>query len=640
MRNPITRIRHSLSMRIGLLIVTFAIFTFVVSLGFMYVKSRGYVRDDAMRRASQVLNNTALRVNEILDEVEIATNNTNWLVRTHLNPDSVNVYSRRLIETNPNFNGCSIAFEPDYFKEKGKFFSSYSFRENGTIQTEQEGSEEYRYYDMEWYLMPKRLNQPCWVDPFFDDYEEDDGSFAQEMITSYAMPLIDNDGQCIGVISTDLSITWLSKTISAKMPSPRSCCIMLGREGTYFIHPDQEKLVRQTVFTNTDPDRDADLIALGNAMLRGEEGMQQLRLNDEDCYVFYRQLPKTEWSIAIVYPEDEIFRGYNRLFYIVLAIIAIGMLMLLFFCYQIINGAIEPVNQLATQARHIAAGNFDERMPRSERIDPVGQLQNMFGTMQQYISGYIHDIQHMNDEIEQRNEALVIANKQAQEALEKKIAFMQDLTHQVRTPLNIIIGFSQVLRMGHQSIPDEEMETIIDAMHENSDNIEGILDKLLTAAFLENVASVPKDTRFACNDICRKTIAKIRLKCPDTVKMNFVTFVPDSLTIPAISEALPKMLKQMLDNANQFTQQGSITLECRLKDERNVNFIITDTGIGIAEENIQRIFIPFLKLDYYSEGLGIGLTLLRRGAELMGGTFNLDPSYKEGARFVLTLPLQ
>ena len=459
------------------------------------------------------------------------------------------------------------------------------------------------------------------------------------MITSYAMPILDNDGQCIGVISTDLSITWLSQTISAKMPSERSYCIMLGREGTYFIHPDQSKLVRQTVFTDTDPDRDADLISLGNTMLRGESGTQQLYINGEDCYVFYRQLPKTEWSIAIVYPEDEIFRGYNRLFYIVLVIITIGMMMLLFFCYQIINGAIEPVNQLASQARHIAAGNFDERMPRSERIDPVGQLQNMFGTMQQYISGYINDIQHVNDEIEQRNEALVIANRQAQEALGKKIAFMQDLTHQVRTPLNIIIGFSQVLRMGHQSIPDEELETIIDAMQENSNNIKGILDKLLTAAFLENTTSVPKDTRFACNDLCRKTMAGIRLKCPDTVKMNFFTHVPDSLTIPAISDALPKMLKQMLDNANQFTQEGMITLECRLKDEHNLNFIVTDTGIGISEENAQRVFIPFFKLDYYREGLGIGLTLIRRGAELMGGTFDLDTTYKKGARFVLTLPL-
>ena len=216
---------------------------------------------------------------------------------------------------------------------------------------------------------------------------------------------------------------------------------------------------------------------------------------------------------------------------------------------------------------------------------------------------------------------------------------MQDLTHQVRTPLNIIIGFSQVLRMGHQSIPEEELVTILNGMQVNSQNIKGIIDKLLTASFLESTTSVPKDTWFACNDLCLKTLAKIKLKCPDTVKLKFVTCVPDSLTIPAISDALPKMLQQMLDNANQFTQEGLITLECRLKDERNIHFIVTDTGIGIAKKNARRIFIPFLKLDYYSEGLGIGLTLIRRGAELMGGTFILDSSYKGGARFILTLPL-
>ncbi len=639
MKNPITMIRHSLSMRLGLVIIFFAMLIFVVSLGFLYVRSREYVREDAMRRASQVLNNTVLRVTEVLNEVEIATNNTDWLVRTHLQPDSMEVYSRRMIEMNPHFNGCSISFEPYYFPEKGKYFSVYSSRKGDGIKTEQEGSDDYRYFDMEWYIMPKQKNEACWVDPFFDDYGDGENGSKREMITSYAEPLINSDGQCIGVISTDISLAWLSQTISEQMPSQRSYCIMLGREGTFFIHPDPKKLVTHTIFTDTDPDRDADLISLGNAMLNGEDSVRQLTLYGENCFVFYRPLPQTGWSMAVIYPEEEIFQGYNRLYYIVLAVIVIGLVLLLIVCRQIINNSIKPVNQLAAQARHIAGGNFDERIPHSDRIDSVGKLQNMFGSMQQSISGYIKEIQMVNDEIEKRHDELVEANRQVQESLEKKIAFMQDLTHQVRTPLNIIIGFAQVLRMGHQSIPEDELETILDAMHENSQNIRGIIDKLLTAAFLETTTSVPKDTRFACNDLCRKTIAGIRLKCPETVKLHFVTSVPDSLTVPAISDALPKMLGQMLDNANQFTKQGSITLECKLKDEQHVNFIVTDTGIGIAKEDEHRIFIPFLKLDYYSEGVGIGLTLIRRGAEMMGGTYEYDNTYKKGARFVLTLPL-
>lgn len=638
MKNLFTKIRHSLSLRLSLWILFFAVAVFVVSLGFMYIKSRSYVRDDALHRATKVLDNTALRVTAILNEVEIATTNTEWLVRTHLDPDSVVTYSRRIVELNPRFNGCSIAFEPYFFPEKGEFYSIYSGFESDTIMTEQEGSVDYNYFDMDWYSVPQHTKKAGWIDPFFD-FNVDD-IYVQEMITSYSKPVLDDEGQFVGVVSTDLSLKWLSQTMMEKRPSERSYCFMLGKEGNYFIHPDTTKLVYQTIFTGTDPDRDAEIIELGNAMVKGEQGMKTLTLDGEMCYVFYRSLPQTGWSIAIVYPESEIFRGYNRLFYIVMGIIVIGLILLLILCRQIVKSALVPVNQLATQARHIAAGNFDDRMEQSDRIDAVGLLQNSFCKMQKFISGYINDIRMMNREIEKRNIELTEANEQAQIALEKKTAFMQDVTHQVRTPLNIIIGFSQVIRDDHQAIPEEEMELILDAMRENSENIQGIIDKLLAAAFLEKQTSLPKDAVYACNDLCRQTLDELKLKCPETVKKEFVTSVPDSLTVPACSKSMKRMLVQMLANANQFTKQGTITLECRQDDEHTVSFVVTDTGIGIAEEDMERIFIPFFKLDYYSEGLGIGLNLCQRCAELQGGTIKCDPTYKDGARFILTMPLE
>lgn len=637
MNNPFTKIRHSLSLRLSLWILFFAVVVFVVSLGFMYIKSRNYVRDDALQRATKVLDNMALRVTEILNEVEIATTNTEWLVRTHLNPDSVVTYSQRIVELNPRFNGCSIAFEPNFFPEEGEYYSIYTGHEADSIITEQEGSTAYNYFNMDWYSLPKRTKQSGWIDPFFDFTLDD--IYVQEMITSYSKPILDEDGQFIGVVSTDISLKWLSQTMMEKRPSERSYCFMLGKEGNYFIHPDTTKLVFQTIFSGTDPDRDVDIIDLGNAMVGGKNGMTSLMLNGELCYVFYRHLPQTGWSIAIVYPESEIFKGYNRLFYIVMGIIFVGLILLLILCRQIVKGALVPVNQLARQARHIAAGNFEDRMEPSERVDAVGLLQNSFCKMQTFIAGYISDIRMMNREIEKRNVELTTANEMAQMALEKKTAFMQDVTHQVRTPLNIIIGFSQVIRDDHQAIPEEEMELILDAMRENSENIQGIIDKLLAAAFLEKQTSLPKDAVYACNDLCRQTLDELKLKCPETVKKEFVTSVPDSLTVPACSKAMKRMLLQMLANANQFTKQGTITLECRQDDEHTVSFVVTDTGIGIAEEDMERIFIPFFKLDYYSEGLGIGLNLCQRCAELQGGTIKCDPTYKDGARFILTMPL-
>ena len=312
---------------------------------------------------------------------------------------------------------------------------------------------------------------------------------------------------------------------------------------------------------------------------------------------------------------------------------------MLFLCRQIIKSAVVPINQLAHQSRHIAAGNFDDRMPPSERVDGVGQLQNSFRTMQESLHRYINDMNQMNEEIERRNEELVIANEQAREADEKKTAFMQDITHQIRTPLNIIIGFAQVLQEGGDFVSPEEMKLIIDAMQENSYNLTGIVDMLVTASFFEEKESLEKDVDFGCNEICRQVAGAVKVKAAEAVTLNFETTLPDSQKIRTNSEIFPKIIRHLLDNANKFTQQGTITLSCDKKDDETLLFTVTDTGIGIPAEEKEHIFVQFTKLNYYAEGIGMGLTLCRRGAELLGGTLELDDSYKEGARFVLTMPI-
>ncbi len=638
MKNPLTYIRQSLSLRLSLWILLFAVVIFVVSLGFLFQRARTYVKQEAVQRATQVLNNTALRVQVILTEIETATNNTDWLIRAHLHPDSIYTYSRQIIELNPNLYGCSIAFVPYFFQEQGEYFSVYSKSENGVIETEQEGGSDYRYFDKDWYRIPRERGEACWVDPFYDKNTAD-SAYVPEMITSYSKPLADSSGRFFGVISSDLSLKWLSQTISAEKPYPHSYCIMLGKEGRFFVHPDTAKLVHRTIFTDANSKSNADVILLGHAMLSGEEGMSQVRIDGKNCYVFYRPLAGTDWSIAIVCPESDIFERYNSLFYIVLPIIFIGLLLMLVLCRHTVNSAIVPLNQLARQSRHIAEGNFSERMPRSKRIDAVGKLQNMFGDMQQSIDRHVSDIKRVNAEIEQRNAELVKANELAKEADEKKTAFMQDITHQVRTPLNIITGFSQVLLDGYEFVSEEEMDTITDAMQENSKNITTIVDMLVTASNLEMQTEIEREDLIVCNEFCREMVDAIKLKCPETVELKIDTSVPDSLQFKSNKEILTKVLKELLGNANKFTQEGSITLGCQQQDAATLCFVVTDTGIGIPEEDKERIFEQFTKLNYYSEGLGLGLTLCKRIAQMLGGNLELDAAYHTGARFILTLPL-
>ena len=218
--------QQQLSTRISLWIVLFAGLIFIAALGVFFNESRKAVRLEAIEHASETLDNTVQRVNNILMQVKVATDNTDWLIKRHLDaPDSMFVYSRRILENNPNLNGCSIAFEPYFFKKKGRYFSAYSLNSGDKIETTQEGNDHYQYFSMDWYQMPKLLDRPCWTEPFADYNPE--GISSPDMIISYCKP-IKEDSVFIGTISVDLSLDWLAKTISAVKPYPNSYSIMIG----------------------------------------------------------------------------------------------------------------------------------------------------------------------------------------------------------------------------------------------------------------------------------------------------------------------------------------------------------------------------------------------------------------------------
>ena len=392
MKRIIAYIRRKLSVRVSLWIVFFAAIIFNVALGFLFYQAREAVRQEAINSATQILDKTSLRVEGILNRVEVASNMTRWLVQRHPNKaDSMFVYSRGALLNNPDFYTCSIAFEPYYFKDKGRYFSAYTKHIGDSLRTIQGGSDHYQYFFADWYLMPQLLDKPCWTEPYMD-LDAPTNTF--EMVTSYCLPIKDKNDQFIGVINTSLSITWLSQTISAVKPYPNSYSIMIGRGGTYFVHPDTTKITRQTIFTQTMEQPDTALTALGYAMQRGEEGMKHMNIDGKDCYVFYKPLGQTGCSMAIVCPESDIFGGFDRLRNSVRAIVLVGLLLMLYLFIRIITRELQPLRRLADEAETIASGQFDAMLPDFKRIDEIGQLSHSFGNMQQSLVKYIDELKN------------------------------------------------------------------------------------------------------------------------------------------------------------------------------------------------------------------------------------------------------
>ena len=624
--------RH-LSVRLGLSIVLIVAVIFIISVGFLFYLTKDYIQQEAMKRATQILDNTALRINDIMGVVETTTDDMGWYIASQTDPDSIISDTRKILESNRHFYSCSISMEPYYFKRYGKYFSIYSVRDGDSISTAQYGSDEFNYFNIDWYRKPKELQQGYWSDPFLNTNPK--AGYQKEIITSYCRPVYDYNGDFIGVVAIDLQQKWLSQAVTAVAPYPNSSSIMIGTDGKYLVHPDTTKLIYQSIFSDADPRARDKVINMGKDMIAGKSGMQEVLVDGQNAFVFYRPIGNAGWSMAIVCPESDVFYGYYQLLYTVWGTIIIGLLVILFVCYQAVRGGISPLSLLAQQSHDIAEGRFGNLLPRTKRTDTIGQLQNSFVDMQQSLKAYMNNIQQMNTQMEKRNKELQQANEQAIIADNKKTAFLQDMMHQIRTPLNIIGGFAQVLNENFHELPDDETSNIIYMIQDNSRKFVRI-SRMLVAASLSENEEVTK-TCFSCNALCREIISSFRLTSPHMVKLSFETTLPDDFNIFSDQEKVKSILMELLDNANKFTQQGAITLACSQPDAHIVNIKVSDTGIGIPKANRQQIFTKFTKIDDFTEGVGLGLTLSKRTAKILDGDLILDPFYSEGASFILSL---
>ncbi len=411
-RNFHNYLRRNLYARLSLWIVLLSSLVFLAALNYLFFLARQTVRREAEQRAVQILDNTVLRVNGILEDVEIAADNLEWLVKRGIDaPDKMVDYAQEIVRNNSVLSSCSISFEPYYYPEKGLYYSIFAYRTySGDVRWQQEGDEDYQYFYLDWYLFPKLLQEPCWTEPYDDVDEKDDKDMDTGMIVSYCKPIFKADSVLVGCISLDVSLKWLSETVTAVKPYPNSYCILVGRGGTYLVHPDPDKLFYQTLFTeglvNPDPDR----YALGHSMQQREEGMQVINLDGQKSFVFYKPLSTTGWSVAIVCPDNDILGGFYRISRIVLYIILASMILIFFLSAWLTHRQLTPLSTLADAAENIASGNLDSTLPEIDRIDEIGVLNRSFRNMQSSLVSHIDQLTKATAARESLNRELQIAS--------------------------------------------------------------------------------------------------------------------------------------------------------------------------------------------------------------------------------------
>ena len=226
--------------------------------------------------------------------------------------------------------------------------------------------------------------------------------------------------------------------------------------------------------------------------------------------------------------------------------------------------------------------------------------------------------------------------KEAEAANKKKSAFIANISHEVRTPLNAIVGFSELLASSEYS----EVEKIRFAgeVNHSSELLLNLVNDVLDLSRLESGKikfSVKPNDLVAC---CQRALDSIRHRVKPGVRLTFTPSI-ESYTLNTDALRLQQLLTNLLSNAAKFTSEGEINLSFTVDEgKEEVRFSVTDTGCGIPEDKCEKIFERFEKLDDFIQGTGLGLSVCQIISEQLNGSLSVDISYKDGARFVFIHP--
>ena len=232
---------------------------------------------------------------------------------------------------------------------------------------------------------------------------------------------------------------------------------------------------------------------------------------------------------------------------------------------------------------------------------------------------------------------LAKALEHAKESDRMKTAFVQHISHEIRTPLNIITGFAQVVSNPDYELSKEDRNRIMADISHNTTEITNFVNELLELSESESQSVYQLDDDVDVPTICQEAIEASETANQGRLVLSVNSELPEGYRLKSNAAAIRKILDRLMSNALKFTVNGSVTI--RLKSEKGqLKIEVEDTGKGIPHDQQERVFERFYKIDSFVQGMGLGLTVARRSAQLLGGTLTIDPTYTTGCRFVITLP--
>ena len=389
-----------------LYVLSFTALIFTIVIGLFYTHSRSIITEHAIDHTHGELRNMSSQISHLLETVETSLNQSVWMIEENLDkPDSLLRIVDAVVMNNDLIVGSGIAFEPGYYKDKGLYFMPYATGTPGYITHKILGGQDYDYPCMDWYLIPKRLKQPYWSEPFYDS---GGGNF---ITSTYSKPLYDAKGNLYAIFTANISLSVFTKMVDELKPYATSFTFLISRNGSYLTHPDASKIMNETLFSDAFGNQVPDLASVGYEMQAGKSGTKNIQFRDGPVYAFYTTIANTGWSVCNICSPSVILGKLDTLSYKIIFLFLAGILILFVINNAIIRRVVAPLKAFSLSARDIATGRFNVKLYDVRSNDEIKDLHDSLEYMQHSLSTYITELKQTTAAKERFESELSIARE-------------------------------------------------------------------------------------------------------------------------------------------------------------------------------------------------------------------------------------
>lgn len=235
-------------------------------------------------------------------------------------------------------------------------------------------------------------------------------------------------------------------------------------------------------------------------------------------------------------------------------------------------------------------------------------------------------------------EELIIARDKAQQSDKLKSVFLANMSHEIRTPLNAIVGFSNLLVDGDMAFKKEEVKEFLSLINLNCEQLLALISDILDLSKIESNTMVFNITEQPLTPLLQNILRAQQINVPQEVEL--LLDLPSTDTIITTDPLrLKQVINNLINNAIKFTSKGAITLGYRQNNDQ-VSIFVKDTGTGIDEDKINRIFERFYKGDNFVQGTGLGLAISHTIVEHLKGTITVTSEIGKGSHFTIQHPIK